>query len=122
MVLHGVLLLGTIDRLQVAHSILCIELNTDLASEAGHPSVQAARLDASLIRHHFQLRVQAGAAVRAEEMLVDLAASTLRVPILWRPWRCQLFDPAQEYGLPLVTLKLVRGTTALDVYGPPVHF
>jgi hypothetical protein len=74
--LHGSLLLGTRDLLHVRDAVLAVQLNVNLVGQVGAAIVQGPGLDARLVGHDFQLSVEAGAARRAEEVLVDLARGT----------------------------------------------
>ena len=57
-------------------------------------------------------------------MLVDLATVTDSIVVLRLACHGTSVQAHCDLGVtsPLVTLKLVRGTTAFEVYGPPVHF
>lgn len=68
------LLLSSLHGIQVLRPILHIELNINLALQVRLPVVQSSGLDDRVVRHDIQLGVQTRAAVRAEEVLVDLAA------------------------------------------------
>lgn len=76
------LLLGSFTSIEVAHAILAVELNANLAAEAGSSAVERPGLDARHVGHDLEFRVEAGAAVAAEEVLVDLARVAGGVPRL----------------------------------------
>lgn len=69
-------LLGALATVQVADPVLGVELHGDLATEAGGAAVQGASLDDGGLGHDIELRVQAGATVATEEVLVVLARVT----------------------------------------------
>lgn len=71
---HG-LLLRAVEARKIAHAVLAIELDGDLVPQAGLAAVQPAGLDDDVPRHDVQLGEQAGAAVRAEEVVVLLPGS-----------------------------------------------
>ena len=58
-----------------------MHFNINLVRQVRAAVVQRSSLDAGLVRHDFQLRVEAGAAGRAEEVLVDLARGTGNIVI-----------------------------------------
>lgn len=109
---------------QVVNSVLGVELDTNLVPKAGVSSIETARLDASHIRHDLELGVQRATTVRAKPMLVDFATVSDSIVVL--RLACDATSGQAHCDItgssPLVTLKFVRGTTALLVYGPPVHF
>lgn len=78
------LLLGSLAGTEVAHSILNVELNSNLVAQACRAAVERAGLDAGHVRHDLELGVQAGAAVAAEEVLVNLARFADSIPGLGR--------------------------------------
>lgn len=79
------LLLGTRHFMQITDSILGVELNSHLASQARGAVIEPARLDTSNIRHDLKLRIQRRATLPAEEVLVDFARVTLGIPCLGAP-------------------------------------
>lgn len=130
------LLLSTLNSSKITPAILNIELDINLAPQVCLATIQSARLDAGVVRHHLQLGVQARAAGWAEEMLVDFARGTDDIVGGGGSWRrtsdeirgdIRVGEEEERRGwmgkcIPLVTLKLVRGTTALEVKAPPAHY
>jgi len=74
------LLFGTRYLLQIANSILGIELDSNLPTQARGTTIKPTRLDTSDIRHDFQLCIQRRSALSAEEVLVDFARVAFDVP------------------------------------------
>ena len=131
------LLLRTLNSSKITPAILNIELDINLAPQVRLAAIQSASLDAGVIRHHLQLGVQTRAAGWAEEMLVDFARVTDDIVGGGGSWRrtndgirgdIRVGQEEDRRGgwvekcIPLVTLKLVRGTTALEVKAPPAHY
>lgn len=72
----GGLLLGSVDTLEVANAILAVEFDADTVPETRRPTIERTGLDAGHVGHDLELRVEAGTAVGAEEVFVDLARVT----------------------------------------------
>jgi hypothetical protein len=67
------LLLSTLSSLEVANTIAAVELDTNLVIEVGFALVKTASLDDDLALHYVKAGVQAGAAITAEEVMIDLS-------------------------------------------------
>lgn len=67
-------MLRTLNSNTITLTILHIELNIHLPIHVGRTSIQSTSLDDDVVGHELQIGVQARAAGRAEEVLVDLAA------------------------------------------------
>lgn len=80
------LLLRTLDIMQITYTIFGVELDADAVSQSCLAIVQSTCFDASHIRHNLELGVQAGPAGATEEVLVDLARVALGVPGLGFPY------------------------------------
>lgn len=79
LLLHSLGLLSTLHSREVPSTILNVKLNINLAIQLSTLVIQGPGLNAGHIRHDLKLGVNSRAAGRAEEVLVDLAASTLGV-------------------------------------------
>lgn len=85
-------------------------------------TVEAAGLDDGDAGDDLETGEEAGAAVAAEEVLVDLARGAGDVVLLGGSWGCQRDGCAGiEGGLPWVTLNESVGTPALEVKAEPDH-
>lgn len=123
------LLLRTGTGREVADAVLCVKLDANLVAEAGRAAIEGAGLDAVGVGHDLEGRVQAGTAVAAEEVLVDLARVADGVPgvglaCVMRSVTCafsSFVSQRKDLNSPLVTWKVSRPTTALEVKAPPVH-
>lgn len=82
------LLLGAINSLLIGRTILAVEFDIDLASEACCAAFETSGLDQSQVGKNFSLGVNTGATVGAEEMLVNLARAANNVKGLGRACRC----------------------------------
>jgi hypothetical protein len=74
------LLLSTRAGSKVANTVLGVKLDANLVTEASSAAIKRTSLDAVDVGHDFERSVQAGAAVGAEEVLVDLAGVADDVP------------------------------------------
>ena len=75
------LLVSALDSLCVPQSVLGIELDCDVM--VGCTSIQSTALDASHVRHDFQLCIKRAATVAAEPVLVNLSRGAYGVIGLW---------------------------------------
>lgn len=80
------LLLCAFHSSQVSNTVPAVELDVDLVVQVGLALVQAAGLDDDLALHNVKLGEQAGAAVAAEEVVVDLTRGSDDVALLGRAY------------------------------------
>lgn len=76
------LLLRTLTTPKILNTIARVKFDIDLVPQARGAAVEPAGLDDDLARHDVQLGVQAGAAVGAEEVVVDFARGAGDVALL----------------------------------------
>lgn len=80
------LLLGALDGLHKVKPVAAVEFDVDLVVEIRLAIVETSGLDDDVAWHDVEARVQAGAAVGAEEVAVVLSRSASYVTVLWGSW------------------------------------